>query len=84
MYAIFSRSDAGYWQGVAGGGEDDETPIQAARRELAEEAGILDTDLYQLKSFDMVPVINFLALAGGPYLSFRGTWTHGWNSRKTN
>ncbi len=39
-YAIFRRSDAGYWQGIAGGGEDQETPLQAARREAEEEAGI--------------------------------------------
>lgn len=39
-YAIFRRSDAGYWQGIAGGGEDEETPLQAARREAEEEAGI--------------------------------------------
>ena len=30
-YALFKRSDAGFWQGVSGGGEDDETPLQTAR-----------------------------------------------------
>jgi dATP pyrophosphohydrolase len=39
-YAIFRRRDAGYWQGIAGGGEDDESPLEAARREAEEEAGI--------------------------------------------
>ena len=39
-YALLRRSDAGYWQAVAGGGEDDETPLEAARREAYEEAGI--------------------------------------------
>jgi len=39
-YAIFRRADAGYWQGVAGGGEGEETPLEAARREAKEEAGI--------------------------------------------
>ena len=39
-YAIFRRSDADYWQGIAGGGEGDETPLEAARREGEEEAGI--------------------------------------------
>lgn len=48
-YALFRRSDAGFWQGVSGGGEDDETPLQAARREAQEEAGIS-------------PVLPFLAL----------------------
>jgi dATP pyrophosphohydrolase len=40
LYAIFRRSDAGYWQAIAGGGEDDETPLEAARREAFEEGGI--------------------------------------------
>jgi len=39
-FAIFQRADGAYWQGIAGGGEDDETPLQAARREAFEEAGI--------------------------------------------
>ena len=39
-YAIFRRADLGWWQGIAGGGEDDETPLDAARRESSEEAGI--------------------------------------------
>lgn len=39
-YAVFRLADAGWWQGVSGGGEADETPFQAARRECAEEAGI--------------------------------------------
>ncbi|HEY5008419.1 MAG TPA: NUDIX pyrophosphatase [Caulobacteraceae bacterium] len=41
-YAIFRRADddGGCWQGVAGGAEFDETPRQAAVRELSEETGI--------------------------------------------
>lgn len=41
QYAIFHRSDYGYWQGIAGGGEDGETPIESAKREAFEEAGII-------------------------------------------
>lgn len=41
QYAIFNRSDYGYWQGIAGGGEYGETPIESAKRESFEEAGIL-------------------------------------------
>ncbi len=39
-YAVFRRTDLDFWQGIAGGGEDDETPRDAARRECFEEAGI--------------------------------------------
>jgi dATP pyrophosphohydrolase len=39
-YALFKRSDAGYWQGVSGGAEGDESPLQAAQRETWEETGI--------------------------------------------
>ena len=41
-FAVFRRADGdgNLWQGLAGGGEDDETPEAAARREMDEEAGI--------------------------------------------
>ncbi len=42
-FALFHRSDIGCWQGIAGGGEDGETPLEAARREAFEEVGIPDT-----------------------------------------
>jgi hypothetical protein len=32
-YALFKRSDEGWWQAMAGGGEGKETPQQAAKRE---------------------------------------------------
>jgi dATP pyrophosphohydrolase len=38
--AVFQRADGGYWQGIAGGGDEGETPEQAARREAFEEAAI--------------------------------------------
>ena len=58
-YAVFKRepSTGGYWQGVAGGGEDDETPLQAARREAQEEAGITpDSEFLKLDTFNKIPV----------------------------
>jgi dATP pyrophosphohydrolase len=56
-YAIFRRADDGSWQGVAGGGEEGETPAAAARREAAEEAGIPATArLYSLQTTSTVPV----------------------------
>ncbi|HDR6312442.1 TPA: NUDIX pyrophosphatase [Bacillus cereus] len=57
QYAIFKRSDYGYWQGIAGGGEDDETPTESAKREAYEEAGILREFPYiKLDSVSSLPV----------------------------
>jgi len=48
-YLLLKRSDAAYWQGIAGGGEDGETPLEAARRETVEETGIpKDSQFLQL------------------------------------
>ncbi|MHC4134225.1 MAG: NUDIX domain-containing protein [Planctomycetota bacterium] len=56
-YAVFKRADAGYWQGIAGGGEDQETPLEAARREAREEAGIPSESLFlRLDSLATIPV----------------------------
>jgi dATP pyrophosphohydrolase len=41
-FAVLRRADGPMWQFVAGGGEDDEAPAEAARREAREEAGIPD------------------------------------------
>ena len=59
-YAVVKRSDAGYWQFVAGGGEDDETPLQAAHRETEEEIGITG-EIMRLDSFSTVPKECFAA-----------------------
>ena len=59
-FAIFRRSDAGYWQAIAGGGEDGETAVQAAQREAHEEARIpLSSALVGLTTTASVPVIYF-------------------------
>jgi dATP pyrophosphohydrolase len=60
VYALFKRSDAGYWQAIAGGGEDNETPLEAAKRETFEEAGIArESDFIQLDTIESVPVTEF-------------------------
>ena len=41
--ALFQRVHGGYWQGIAGGGNEGETPEEAARRETLEEAGFMPT-----------------------------------------
>ncbi|OZV13019.1 hypothetical protein CIW83_05605 [Tissierella sp. P1] len=47
-YCMFLRADMGIWQFIAGGGEDDETPIEAAKRESNEEANIAYTTSYYM------------------------------------
>ena len=59
-YALLRRADAGFWQPVVGGGEDDETPLQAAQREAFEEAGINPgSDFCPLSTIESVPVTEF-------------------------
>jgi dihydroneopterin triphosphate diphosphatase len=63
-FALFRRSDRDQpcWQGIAGGVEDDETPEKAARREMAEEAGIDGSArLVALDSVASVPAFHFAA-----------------------
>ena len=50
LYCLFRRSDSNYWQFVAGGGEDTETPIEAASREIFEEAGVKAENIIKLTS----------------------------------
>lgn len=57
---LFKRADQNVWQWIAGGGEDDEEPEQAARREALEEAGISkDACLIRLDSIASIPAIHF-------------------------
>jgi dATP pyrophosphohydrolase len=58
-YAIFRRADNGVWQGIAGGGEDHETPHDAAVREMQEEAGITTARLLELHAVGTVGVEHF-------------------------
>lgn len=62
VYAVFQRCDQGmFWQAIAGGGEDWETPLEAARREAWEEAAINPGNTYlELQSLATIPVINFV------------------------
>lgn len=59
-YALLRRSDAPLWQGIAGGGEDDELPLDTAQREALEEAGIpLESIFIRLDTASSVPVTVF-------------------------
>ena len=59
-FAVLKRSDADCWQFVAGGGEDDEDPLEAAGREAKEEVGITG-ELTRLDSLSTVPKNCFSA-----------------------
>ena len=59
LYGVFKRADRKIWQFISGGGEDSETPIEAARRESLEEASIKTGKLYKLDSLTMIPVYCF-------------------------
>lgn len=59
-YALLRRSDEGYWQGIAGGGEGEEEPLETARRETYEEAGFPPaSEFIQLDTVESVPVTEF-------------------------
>ncbi len=59
-FAVFKRADEYFWQGIAGGAEDDETPYQAAVRESFEEARIPEGSKYIPLEFKAnVPVNAF-------------------------
>lgn len=65
-YCIFNRADTedneDFWQFVAGGGEDDEKPLETAIRETWEETGIKENaTFYQLESISYVPTNCFSA-----------------------
>jgi dATP pyrophosphohydrolase len=58
-YAIFYRSDDKYWQAIAGGGEEGETPLEAAKREFQEETGSLENcEIIALDCTADIPVLG--------------------------
>jgi dATP pyrophosphohydrolase len=60
LYAIFRRKDTGIWQGIAGGGEGKELPLEAATRELVEETGLPPSlQLIPLQTISSIPVTEF-------------------------
>lgn len=59
LYCVLHRADCGQWQFIAGGGEDDETPLQAAKREILEESGIHAEQVTPLRSMCFVPTDIF-------------------------
>ena len=59
---VLHRADMEAWQFISGGAEDDETPVQAARRECFEEANLPpDAPLYALDSRASLPSVIYRA-----------------------
>lgn len=52
---MFHRADHDQWQFIAGGGEDDETPLEAAKRETFEESGVTSSKWVELTSLSYIP-----------------------------
>ena len=58
-FAIFQRGIGNYWQFISGGGQDDETPHETARREGFEEARIsTESDYFALDTVNSIPVVG--------------------------
>lgn len=61
-FAVLRRADLGWWQFVSGGGEDSETPLEAAERETREELGVAARGrLRPLDSTASIPAAQFAA-----------------------
>lgn len=60
LYGVLLRKKQNVWQFVAGGGEENEAPIQTAKRELKEETGIeiKDNEITKLDAISTIPVVN--------------------------
>ena len=56
QFAVFHRSDCDCYQFVAGGGENDENPIDTAKREIFEETSVRVQNIMQLQSIAYVPI----------------------------
>lgn len=55
LFCIFHRADFAQWQFIAGGGEDAETPLEAAKRETMEESGVTPQKWTELTSLSYIP-----------------------------
>lgn len=55
LFCILKRSDSQYYQFIAGGGENGETPIETVKRETIEEIGVEPKNIKQLTCVAYVP-----------------------------
>lgn len=54
-YCVFKKTDMNFWQFLLGGGENLETPFEAAVRECRDEIGVKDGNFYKLDSTASIP-----------------------------
>ena len=59
LFLICLRKDLGFCQPISGGGEDNETSLEAAKRELNEETALLGKNWLQHDSMCTLPKIIF-------------------------
>jgi dATP pyrophosphohydrolase len=59
-YLLLRRTEGrgGFWQGVTGGVEEDEDILEAARRELVEETGIVPSEIQRVDYTYSFPVTD--------------------------
>ena len=55
QFGVLHRADIDQYQFVAGGGEDEEKPLEAAIREINEETAVVTNTIIQLTSMTYVP-----------------------------
>lgn len=59
VYCVLHRADFDQWQFISGGGEDGETPLEAAIREIYEEGGVTVDEITALTSMCYIPTFVF-------------------------
>jgi dihydroneopterin triphosphate diphosphatase len=59
IFLIACRTDNGEWQAISGGGEEQESLFDAAKRELYEETSLTGSDWVQLDSMCMLPRVFY-------------------------
>ncbi len=59
LFLIACRTGSGEWQASSGGGEEQESLLDAAKRELYEEISLIGIDWVQLDSMCMLPRVFY-------------------------